>query len=79
MNIERIAPPSFRPHRSYTEVIQAITSVPGEWVRIPYSEVRGETSAARQSSIHQAATVRGLQVETTIRGEFLYVRLKGAV
>lgn len=44
------------------------------WFRIPLSELPGETTKQKQNNVISNATSHDLKVQTTVEGEFIYVR-----
>lgn len=65
--------PAYRAHDlSYEELLVALTR-PGEWVRVPLAEIKGETLNAKRISIRRAAESAGLPVQTRSDGEYLYI------
>jgi len=69
-------PANYRTRRNYVALTEALTAVAGEWISIPLSDVRGTCNKDKQTTIIQAATQRGLKVETTCGGGLIYVRLR---
>lgn len=45
-----------------------------EWVCVASDQIAGKNPKAKQAAIWQAATARGMRIETTVRDGFCYVR-----
>ena len=84
MKLELIAPtnppaPVSTPRRSYKHLYNLLQQHPGEWVRMDLIDVAGGTPNIKQSRLMTACYLRGLKVQTTVEGEYIYVRLRTEV
>lgn len=78
-----IPAPTIRSPRGgrYTALIQMVEEADGGWVAITDpSCITGSTPKAKATTLHSAALARHIQVQTTMKNGYLYVReiAKGA-
>jgi hypothetical protein len=72
-------PPEDRAPRSrlYDPFFEKLSAaLPGEWVSLPLSDVRGSYTGSKQTLIHCNARYPGLRVQTRIREDRILVRLR---
>jgi hypothetical protein len=64
------------PRFNYDDLIAQIVAAHGVYVAIPLADIRGSHVAAKQTSLTQAAKVRGWRITTTTRCPgFIYAKL----
>jgi hypothetical protein len=73
MNVEVVpAPPSRVKRPKYGELIDALI-VPGGWVRVPLTEIAGNTRHRKQLAVQQATRQAGIRVKTHLGDEHIFV------
>lgn len=77
MKIERTPPPGRKPRRGrYSDLFAALAVAPGEWLAVPVEEIGGRTDTKKQVNLHQAAWLRGLRINTAVRADRMFIRLR---
>jgi len=72
-----VAPPAnYCKRQNYAAFTTALTTAAGEWIAIPLSDIQGKRNKNKQTSVIQAASKRGLKIETTCCGDQIYIRLR---
>lgn len=73
-------PPMVRLRYNYAPIIQAIVAASGNWYPVDPQLISGISKATKQNRLWQAATQRGLKIQTSYQVDgFLYARLIPAV
>jgi hypothetical protein len=73
-------PPMVRLRYNYVPIIQAIVAASGNWYPVDPQLISGTSKATKQNRLWQAATQRGLKIQTSFQPDgFLYARLISAV
>jgi hypothetical protein len=62
----------YKTRDGYRELIEAL-QVPGQWIRIPLSEVSGKDNNAKRVSIRQMAIGDGFRVSTRTDAQYMYL------
>jgi hypothetical protein len=76
MSVELKTPPKVIEQRSYKKLVRRIIEADGEWLCLSLDEIApGQSVPAKQTRISQAASARGIKVQTTYQGGSIYVRL----
>lgn len=75
MIIERAAPPRIL-RRDRKQIVDAVISAGGEWVRIDTKDLAGADKNAKAANLHCAAYCRGVNFQTTAQDGFVYARLR---
>jgi hypothetical protein len=75
MMIERAAPPRIL-RRSRKQIVAAVISAGGEWVRIDPSDLSGAYKSAKAANLQSAAYRQGARFQTKVADGFVYVRLR---
>ncbi len=79
MHIERatLPPGTYNATRNYkyADLFTAIKQSP-EWHAVSLTDIGGDTPAMKQKALHSCAKVRHLQVQTRVRGERMFIRVR---
>lgn len=77
MTVELSAPPKSKERRKYKSIIDQVVAADGEWLRITHDEIApGSSVAAKQTRIWQAASIRGVKIQTTAQEGAIFIRLQ---
>lgn len=65
-----------RQNKSCKALMQAVADAKGQWVAVGLSDIAGAPPALKQITVEAAAKYRRMQIDTSVHGDRLYVRLK---
>jgi hypothetical protein len=75
MSIERRTPEAVRTRNQYDVLIQELIKIPGDWIAADLTDITGRDNASKQRAVIQAASQRGLRIQTSVREGKIFVRM----